>query len=460
MDPFFGLDLPASSKSGGSYRIPSDLVGHSSFLAKETGTADTMGEFRPFEMDDDFHPLNDIGLDFDADGNVIGLIGLDEEPELPPLPLPQDSHAKNLQHLQAALADNPEQDIFGTGDEGVLIMGEDVLPDADGFVTRPAAKGSERTYTQSTETTETEQAVAPLRRTRVQKHKNMLDPRINLRMTDLKEHEKKYPVIMAASLKERAKITTAQAKKNALGFLFGQGIARVGSMQEQSGISHPLADDFSGIHLLANLQGVPVETLQGLLPRPRGRRRKVSEVVEEEAGEQDRRVRQRVDKGQEVGRDAGIAQEGQFMLGDDSIPEIGMEAQAAMEDRHSSSMMPWSRAGSVAPGSSVRGHGSVREGLQAHSPLFGSAAKSQHKHHDAPPSMGPDYVGFLPSQDSSMNYAASNNDFNSGSDDNSQAQSGWLDLASQDFLGYATDQANKTGTTRDGDSSGLRWIEF
>jgi hypothetical protein len=59
-----------------------------------------------------------------------------------------------------------------------------------------------------------------------------------------------------------------------------------------------------------------------------------------------------------------------------------------------------------------------------------------------------------------MNYAAPQNGSHPGPGDDSQAQSGWLDLASQDFLGYATDQAMKNGVTRGDGASGLRWIDF
>ncbi|KAI9163176.1 Meiotic recombination protein rec8 [Paramyrothecium foliicola] len=461
---FYGFDLPASSKSSGSYRIPSDLDGHSSLLVKETQGADTMGEFKPFEIDDGFHPFNDIGLDFDADGNMVGLVDL-EEPELPPLVATQHGTSKNVQHLEGLLDQGLDEEILGTGDDGVLIMGEDVLPDADGFTTRPAAKNITRSFTQSTDSTESEKATAPSRRTRAKKFKSMMDERIDIPRHELRAGNLGYVENMTAQQRAPTRTTAAQAKRNAMNYVFGNGIAGVGMSQGESVAPHPLAEMFSGIPLVANLYGLPTEELSGLVPKDRGRRRKATEAIDiDEHVQDERRVRQRVEESQEFGRGT-IAEDEQLILGDDTMPEIAMEAEAALEDRHSSSAMPWSRAGSVAPGSSVRGHGSARKGLQAPSPLFGSAAKlsqTQQALDNAAHFMGSDDFGFLRSQDSSMEYDAITHGPAPQVGDNSQAQSSWLDLASQDFLQYATDQAIRTGVARDSPntSSARRWIEF
>ncbi|PHH84299.1 hypothetical protein CDD83_2182 [Cordyceps sp. RAO-2017] len=168
----FLFALPSSSLRAEEYRLPSDFGLRSSPLVKH-GRGDPeegMPEFQPF-VDDELEPINGIGLDFDADGNLIGII--EPEPELPALP----GTAAADRPRQPSTADGgrpvgPEEQPFPFGgDEAVLDLAEAALPDAEAFAGRPAADVAAKT----SETTETEQASAQARRGRRRKVHQMLD---------------------------------------------------------------------------------------------------------------------------------------------------------------------------------------------------------------------------------------------------------------------------------------------
>lgn len=111
----YGIDLPPSSHSPGSYRLPSDLYGHSSPYPKPTiHFTERQADFVPFG-DDEIDPISAINLDFDADGNLIGIVEPEQEP--PQLPHFDD----NEQRLP--LGDN--------GD--FVLFDKEVLPDAAPF---------------------------------------------------------------------------------------------------------------------------------------------------------------------------------------------------------------------------------------------------------------------------------------------------------------------------------------
>lgn len=139
-------------------------------------------------------------------------------------------------------------------------------------------------------------------------------------------------------------------------------------------------------------------------------------------------------------------------LSDDSGLEVGMNAPGAMDDRHSSTMMPWSRANSIIPGSSIRGSAKKGSVKAAPSPLFGrgSVVDSIERHSDA--GFGSDDLGGqIPSMGSDIMEGLEFGFETQGSGTN-------LDTSSQQFLNYAMDLAEKSpkGTNK----HGRRWIEF
>ncbi|KFH42723.1 hypothetical protein ACRE_065730 [Hapsidospora chrysogenum ATCC 11550] len=138
-------------------------------------------------------------------------------------------------------------------------------------------------------------------------------------------------------------------------------------------------------------------------------------------------------------------------LGDDAGVELGMRAANAMDDRHSSTMMPWSRPNSVVPGSSVRGSAQKAQAQPAPSPLFGHGriVPSIERHSDEFGS--DDRGGQIPVMDSDpMEGVEFDLEIN--------APNIRLDTSSQQFLAYAMEQAEKADEATD--AHGRRWVEF
>ncbi|UPK90892.1 hypothetical protein LCI18_001827 [Fusarium solani-melongenae] len=440
-----GFDLPQSSHSGGSYRLPTDLNQDSPF-AKPFNQQDHLTDFNPFG-EDELEGLPGVFLNFDADGNLVGLG--EPEPELPPLP------GFDLQPQDNIAGPGPGKEQIG-GDN-VVIMGEDALPDAEPFPKRRRAEKSTESVVLTTESVETEQAQAPARRRRRRKLCLMVDQRDYVPSVEIRSWSVNYLANMEASRKPIPTTTVTQARKNAKAFLFGNGIAGVG--RTLAGFNHPLVEDFSGMSLLARLQGNEPE--QEEEPKSRGRRRGSAEAFEENQGDE-RRVRQKTDGGAEMGRGLGDGM-GAIVPGDDMAPEMGMEVVQALEDRHSSSMAPWSRPPSLAPGSSIRGHGSVQKNIPAPSPLLGrgSAVRSIERWSDLPGlPYGSDDFPQLHSQNDSIGHDGflDGLDFHAGNDTQNTTQG--LDNSALDFLGYATVQAQVKGYTRSRDRVDRRWINF
>ncbi|EGR53055.1 uncharacterized protein TRIREDRAFT_2089 [Trichoderma reesei QM6a] len=404
------LQLPPSSQSAASGRIPSDFGHLSPLFSKSIHLPDDMGEFQPFGEDE----FPSLGLDFDGEGNLIGL--LDTEPELPPLPV---------------------------------------------AATPVVGLGLQRQQAAETAEAESAQASARMARSRRPGLNTMLDTSISIPSSVIKDWSNINREHLATKPKQqRTSTTPAQAKKNAVALLYEYGVAHVGAYHQKAGLFHPLATEFAGISLKARLQGQDPEEVELNEPAKRGRRRKSDEAFEGEQDGGNRNTRPRTVEGVELGRgdDPNAHDDTHIMFDDNSMPEIGMEAAPPMEDRHSSSMMPWSRPGSAVPGSSVRG--SAQKPKVAPSPLFnrGSAVGAIDRHSDpAEPLFGADDFG---SQDSSFQMGGPVGllEFDQGND--TQASTQGLDLTSQNFLGYVTEQAEKTGVTHSRDPRNRRWIDF
>ncbi|KAL7816350.1 hypothetical protein V8C44DRAFT_322459 [Trichoderma aethiopicum] len=446
------LQLPPSSQSAASGRIPSDLGNLSPLFGKSIHLPDDMPEFNPFGEDE----FPSVGLDFDGEGNLIGLF--DAEPELPPLPVAASPVVSlGLQRVpkqNRASIMQEEENLLDFGDDAQQVVG--AIQSVEG--NQPMEDQQ-----QAAETAEGENAQASARMARSRRPglNIMLDTSISLPSSVMKSWSDINRHHLAANLKQQRTTTTlAQAKKNAMALLYEHGVAHVGAYHRKAGLEHPLATEFAGISLKARLQGQEPDEVEQYEPVKRGRRRKSDEAFEGEQGDGDRNTRPRTTEEVELGRgeDHNAHDDAHIMFDDNSMPEIGMEAAPPMEDRHSSSMMPWSRPGSAVPGSSVRG--SAQKSKVAPSPLFnrGSALGVIDRHSDpAEPLFGLDDFG---SQDSSfqMGGPVGPLDFDQGND--TQASTQGLDVTSQNFLEYVTEQAEKTGVTHSRDPRNRRWIEF
>ncbi|KAF5231020.1 hypothetical protein FAUST_9516 [Fusarium austroamericanum] len=443
--------IPQSSQSGRSYRLPTDL---DLDLPNPFHAQDPFEEFNPFG--EDIANIPDLDLNFDIDGNLVDFGN--PEPELPPLP-GTTAYEEQL-HIQAANTANLDTNKGHDAGDNVIIMGEDPLPDAEPFPKRPTTtKLTSNAEPTTTSTTETLKVKAPLRRGRPRQKHQMIDKKDYVPSATIRGWHWAYSDNMKAVLKLRPVTTTAQARRNAKTFLFDNGLA--GVAKSPLGKTHPLAGKFSGMALLAQLQGRDPEPEPEL--QSRGRRRTSAEAFPDEQDEQ-RNIRQRTENendGDEFGR--GHAKDtGAIMFGEDLAPEIGLDAAKGLEDRHSSSMAPWSRPPSIAPGSSLRGHGSVQKRHLAPSPLHGrgSVVRSIERFSDLPdlPDNSDD-VAMLHSQDSSMGNEGFMGDFDF-TDGKDTQNSGVIDSSALDFLGYATARAQERGYTRPRDQADRRWIDF
>ena len=139
-------------------------------------------------------------------------------------------------------------------------------------------------------------------------------------------------------------------------------------------------------------------------------------------------------------------------LGDDSGLEVGMNAPGAIDDRQSSTMMPWTHLNSIVPGSSIRGSAQKASAKAAPSPLFGtrSVVHSIERHSEAEYSSD-DVGGQIPFMDSDPMDGL---EFGVGA----QVSGTRLDASSQQFLNYALDRAEKSSNGTN--PHRRRWIEF
>ncbi|KAG7412213.1 Meiotic recombination protein rec8 [Fusarium oxysporum f. sp. rapae] len=444
------FDIPQSSHSGRSYRLPTDLD-HDSPFAKPFHAQDPVEDSNPFGLD--ITNMPGLDLNFDLDGNLIEFG--DMEPQLPPLP-GTAAFEEHLQ-IQAANAAGLSVQNGSLGGDNVIIMGEDALPDAEPFPKRPVARKATSSAEPSSESVSTEEAKAPLRRQRRRRIRQMVDCKDHVAATEIRSWSMNYLDNMKADYKPRPATTIAQARHNAKALLFDNGLAGIG--RACSGAAHPLAEHFSGMALLAQLQGKNPE--QDAEPVTRSRRRVSAEAFEDEQNEA-RNVRQKVDHANELGRGVDYDM-GAIMFGEDIAPEMGMDAANGLEDRHSSSMPPWSRPPSAAPGSSIRGQGSTQKRFPAPSPLHarGSAIRLIERWSDQlGPQHGSDDLAMLHSQDSSIGDEGFMGDVEFGNGDDTQCSGTVIDASALDFLGYATSRAESKGYTRSCDQADRRWIDF
>jgi len=213
-------------------------------------------------------------------------------------------------------------------------------PFSDGYHPQPA-RSSEALYSSSI-------AAAPLRRKARVPKPIPIDTNTELRNRDLMAMNNNY---LTAMVQQRdtnfAKKTTKQIKDSALHWILGIGINRVGDGIGRSKGKTPLLDMFSGASLFHLVTGKTLEV--------HGQKR---ESEGDETGDAERRVRARLDAGDQVGRGAAgeLGDDGYYLQGDDV--EMGRDAPDDHEDI--SSAMPWNVSASIRGSSIARGlHGSV-----------------------------------------------------------------------------------------------------
>lgn len=413
------IDLPPSSHSGASYRLPQDMLRYSSPFAQQTHVSDI--DANPLSLfDDEFDKITGIGLDFDGDGNLINI--LDE----PTLPLLRGSSVPKPHGEDQIDLDNP------------FMFDEPGLPEAEPFPTRT---GQKRPSPESFEpdTIEESTIISRPKRRRIMKPCVFVDETTEVPRSMILNWNTSYAQIMLEATSRQNHPTPTQSKKSAAAFVLNNGIASVNQATHRPEASHLLQEHFSGLSLVSRLRGEDPSSSDDDEPRTPQRRhtRQTS--------------RQGLDKLQhdpesETGRGVTESMQG-LALGEDWIPEQGMADAAPMSDHHSSSLMPWSRAGSAGPaGQSSSVPGSAKRSFVAPSPLLARSTTSflaAIERHSDP--VEPTLAMEDDSLDSSMGNIFPIN-FNKG-----------LDVSTQDFLEYTV----RRMVSKDGhEDDGHRWVPF
>ncbi|GFF46437.1 hypothetical protein IFM58399_07796 [Aspergillus lentulus] len=291
-----------------------------------------LGRVSATALNDEEGILLQPDFDFDEDGNLIELGGLNAAAEVgkrssgwldAEAPVIGELKEGELNDIfwdyQPMLADEGMQAITEHGQRTPVLNGDTSMPQA------PEVQHPEEVENAS-ETRE-----APMCRTRRIPKAVATDTQTALRNTELAQYNNEYVQNMAAALKQklRNKVPT-QAKKNAEFWVLGQGIGSVGVGLGTSHVQHPL-NFFSGETLYASLTCVE-----------RSKKRKGSPSTTEDSGadSETRRVRRR-EESEELGR-GGLFQD-ENNLHDDV--EIGRHASSVLRD--DSSQMPWNITASV-----------------------------------------------------------------------------------------------------------------
>lgn len=263
------INLPDES-SYGSYRLPSDLGRNSPAGWKPN----YQPEFEAPLMQHDQDLVGDLGFEFDEEGN---LIDLDNGPALPALPDRNDWDAPKVPGQQVDAESQvqvPQQD----EEQGVLIMEEQPLPDAEAFPSRKDGMHNHSSTTRESETTTTDRAAAAKLRqkARMKKMKAMVDSNPQLSRHEMKEWQNDYTDRMDALRTQPKTTSAAEARQNAPHYLYVGGVASVGFPFAPGfeGFAHPLAEDFAGKLFKARLLEREIEDDEETTPKRRRRRRR------------------------------------------------------------------------------------------------------------------------------------------------------------------------------------------
>ncbi|KAK2038211.1 hypothetical protein LZ31DRAFT_579666 [Colletotrichum somersetense] len=441
-----------------NYPLPSPFACSSSaqntFLPRNREDLELDMNADPFDAMDDLDNFGGVELEIDENGAVI----MDED-ELE-LQLLERTNMASTEELPQNEGNLNQQPIVHGSEGDVLMMGSDPVfqPEDDALQLSESPKEDQH-----------DRVAAPLRKRR--RALKLDHEGTTISRTTLKNWQEQYVENAERVTRKRKGVTQNQARRNAYIFTLGQGIAGIGRSTGIPGTDFPLADIFAGSGLRDILYGPPGAQEQDLqTPSPQGRRRRADEAFDEAGGGgEDRNVRPRVDETprprrsmDDDGGDFGM------VFGEETMPEMGMEAAQPMDEHQSFSMMPWNRTPSVGRASSVVSHSARRHeqaNRQMTSGFRGSSIPPFEPLHSAPGSdWGVASVDRLGSQnlrpeDSNSAGVANNAQQEDGND--SQWMRSTLDTASENFLQWAEEKVKKTGQVNErDDKENRRWVEF
>ncbi|KXH25429.1 hypothetical protein CNYM01_02698 [Colletotrichum nymphaeae SA-01] len=406
----------------------------------------------PFGVLDDFDNFGGVELAIDGNGAVI----LDEdELELPEL-AGIDMGEADFQIQEDQFADDHQ--VAGDGlavdaQHAVPLLGSDPLP----------LSREESSVPRASRGAQSDQALAPAnKRRRILK----LDNGTQLSRSTLRSWQEGY-LDNAERATKRRRGNANQAKENAYFFLFGKGIGGVGTY----GVDFPLAAMFAGNGLRDIIYGPPTEEeREAQTPSPKGRRRRAGEAFGDDGDENaNRNVRPRLNETPQRGRSMDDDTGFDMALGDDSMPEMGMEAGQPMRDNHSSSLMPWAQTPSIGRGSSVASHSAQRHengSRQKSASIRGSSMPPFEPLHDAQHTDNFDAFPFdMPASQDLASEGLDPAEILITGQQEGENDSQWmrskLDTASGEFLQWTEQEAKKTGQIKEGDAKkNRRWVDF
>jgi meiotic recombination protein REC8, fungi type len=429
--------VPQSSH-GGSVHLPSPF-GHGSISLPKPHD-----EPMPFIEDDVLFPFEDIGLEVDADGNIVQVA---QELELPHLLMP--SASVQQQPGQAPIEESSHhQSLLDDQEDIVMNLEDSILPMAASFSPRQQAAGAVKG--------EFEVPSPPQRR----RGRKVIaeDDATRISRDDFQSWSTNYLRNMAAAHKPTLAVTAYKARQNAKHLVFGLGLASIGLPISIPGAAHPLADIFAGAALRRSILGPDADQEQ---EEQRGQRRSPSEAFGDEEG---RRVRPRLDDdGQEFGR---AGDDDQMILPGDDLPEVGREPASALSDRLSPA--PWNRPPSATRGSSVHsktGLGALPStGRLGSSPLVGRGTSIADIVRLSDNATGdPESDGFQPLFESSFLSSDHRAPFdNISGTEASQAMRDALDREGKNFLLFVGGVAAERGIshTPEDEKTNCRWVDF
>ncbi|KAF2636443.1 hypothetical protein P280DRAFT_552939 [Massarina eburnea CBS 473.64] len=335
--PIGGLILPGSSSIGpGGFGIQGD-VGPSS-----NGGPSGVPGVGVFE-----DVIDDPGFTFDDDGNLVDLTDMNAIFRTPGDPggavMPSDAGASarvRQEHEEGLRAG--EQQLGDNMDFDLPVIGGD-LPEGEAFPV-----GVQQQPRSSSNTLGSDPAIvaAVLRKKRATRTLPV-DTTVELRNRDLADWNTNYLENMKqASHSKIQQLLSQQAKKNADFYVWGSGIGGIGA--RLPGVTGPTPFDmFAGDNLFELFTGID---RNGVARSKRDRDSGIDDITQEEA----RRVRQRVEEGEEqIGR--GQEDEVMFIPGDDV--ELPRDAPVALDDEQVFSAMPWNSA-------SVRGSSALKRSVR------------------------------------------------------------------------------------------------
>lgn len=426
--------------------------------------------------------FDDWGIEIDADGNVIPSV---EEPGLPRLPLPDvEEGAIPIQQDDFMPFDNQGDVIMGGGENIFEFPSDPPIPpqliqEQEGAREQEPSQTEEEVAMED----ETSSGQAPVRAQR-KRRRLVLAPDDQTKITrhELKSWSANYLDNAERASHPRQGVTITEARKNAFNLIFGSGIANIGFSTGVPGLSHPLAHQFAGEGLQAQLLGILIHNNEEEKERPRGRRRSALEALELEEDNQERRVRRRLSDENEE-EDHAAQQLPQLeddalplLVDDENVPEVEVGRRAGSTLPDIPSDVPWNRPSSQIPSSSVKGKAPSRQ--VSASPLHGRGSiipGPEIERFSDQPVFGSDDLGFAPllhsggGSDSILPpHPQHNQHSSSGTPATSQAMLSALDREGSKFFAFLSAVAQDKGYSHDEDNNNNSsnsnnnryWVEF